>query len=248
MSDNEAVSKRLGATALLLAILSIAGRAGAQDDAQDDERIWRSEKGFGKRGSVLFSIENIFGFMDQTYASYGGNNNSNTDFNHKGFFPPGLVGTRLGVHALMSSGLTLGSILGFWTEGASSAGSNGTTTITVLQVGPRIGYAVSFPKTTKIGFWGRGGPTFQYADVGFSSGGQNSSSNSSNLWSFDLSFEAFLVWTPVEHFGLLFGPSIDVGLTGEQSSSGSSGSNNGSNVGNAGYHSVAFGFGLVFEL
>jgi hypothetical protein len=47
--------------------------------------------------------------------------------------------------------------------------------------------------------------------------GYGGNSGSADLWALDLSFEAFLVWTPVEHFGLLAGPSFDIGIAGDES-------------------------------
>jgi hypothetical protein len=82
----------------------------------------------------------------------------------------------------------------------------------MINLGPRIGYAGALPKAKMFGYWGRVGPTFQYVHVGFGGNG-----GSSDIWALDLSLEAFLVWTPVEHFGLLAGPSFDIGLAGDAS-------------------------------
>lgn len=213
--------------AIALATLASSVPAYAQgDDAPPADQ--GTTRGFGERGSALISLENVFGVLDQTYT--GANGSSNTSLNGNGFFPQGFQGTKLGIHGLLSSGITLGGLVGFW---STSGTSQNSLTVTSLHVGPRIGWAGCFKKVKTIGFWGRGGPTFQFDHLG-------EGNNSSDAWALDLSLEAFLVWSPVDHFGLLAGPSVDIGLTGHQSSG-----NTGSDFG---YHAIGMGFGLVFEL
>jgi hypothetical protein len=220
----------LSGVVVALAALFAAPRARADEPAPAAE-----QKGFGERGSVLFSVESVFGILQQDYFS-GGNGNNNggfdTGLNHAGFFPAGLVGTRLAVHGLTEGGITYGGIVGFAT--ASDTGSSDGHT-TVLQLGPRIGYAGALPKFKPIGYWARIGPTLQYVDSG-------SHGSSLNLWLLDLSIEAFIVWTPVEHFGVLAGPSFDIGLAGHESSP------NGGSGQDVGYKSVGVSLGLVFDL
>lgn len=220
------VPAAVGAVAAI-AMLAVAPPADAQDGPPD-----QGARGFGERGSMLFSVENVFGVLDQTYTASG---NSSTSLNDNGFFPQGFVGTKLGAHALLSSGITVGGIVGFWNE--TSTNQNGGS-FTALNVGPRIGWAGCLKKYKAIGFWGRVGPTFQY--VNFSAGGNGGT----DAWALGLSFEAFLVWSPVDHFGLLAGPSIDAGLTGHQSVNGAPPNS----PTDFGYHSVGMSFGLVFEL
>jgi hypothetical protein len=193
-------------------------------------------RGFGERGSILFSVENVFGVLDQTYTAGSGNTASNQTLNDNGFFPQGFVGTRLGINGLLSSGITLGGIFGVWNETSTNQNNNGS--FTALNIGPRIGWAGCLKKYKALGFWGRVGPTFQYVNIG--SGGNNGA----DAWALDLSFEAFLVWSPVDHFGLLAGPNVDVGLTGHESVNGAPPNS----PTDFGYHAVGMSFGLVFEL
>lgn len=223
-----------------LALVALSAPARAQSDDVPPSEPAAATRGFGERGSVLFGVENVFGVLDQTYS---GNNGSNTSLNDNGFFPQGFVGTKLGIHGLLSSGITLGGIVGVWND--TSTNQNGGS-FTSFNIGPRFGWAGCLKKYKALGFWGRVGPTFQY--VNFSETltvGTTSQSVSTDAWAMALSFEAFIVWSPVDHFGLLAGPTVDVGLTGHESVSGGSSPSQGSDFG---YHSVGMSFGLVFEL
>jgi hypothetical protein len=219
----------------LLAVLafgaSVAGTARAQDTGQPPAAESGStaappaEKGPGQRGSFLLSIENVFGYLHQSFSEGG----TDLTFDNTGFFPATL-GTRLGLHGVTDSGITYGGIVGVTHVSNTGSGTGGST---LLELGPRIGYAFMLPKAPTIGLWGRVGPTFTYADS-FDNGG------SDNAWFLDLSFDAFIVWTPVEHFGLLAGPTLDVALTGNDSPpQGQSAKIT--------YGTFGMGFGLVFD-
>jgi len=223
-----AVGKVLAAIGTAAAIAAQSAPALAQDAAPAAEE---GARGFGERGSVLFGIENVFGVLDQTYTASNNGGGAIPSFNDNGFFPQGLVGTRLSLHGLLSSGITLGGIMSVWN---ATATGQGNSSLTAFDVGPRIGYAACLKKYKALGFWGRVGPTFQYAT-------DSAGSSSQDIWTIDLSFEAFLVWSPVDHFGLLAGPSVDIGIAGHESPSQGNGYD-------AGYHSVGMSFGLVFEL
>jgi hypothetical protein len=222
----------IGTAAAIATLALSAPAAHAQEPTADV-----GGRGFGERGSVLFSVENVFGVLDQTYTAGPPPNSppntggSSQSLNDNGFFPQGFVGTRLGINGLLSSGITLGGIVGVWND--SSTNQNGGS-FTAVNIGPRFGWAGCLRKYKALGFWGRVGPTFQYVNFGL--GGNNSV----DAWALDLSFEAFIVWSPVDHFGLLAGPNVDIGLTGHESSQ-----NQGTDFG---YHAVGMSFGLVFEL
>jgi hypothetical protein len=221
-------------TAAAIATLALSAPAARAQETAPEAR------GFGERGSVLFSVENVFGVLDQTYT---GANNSSQSLNDNGFFPQGFVGTRLGISGLLSSGITLGGIVGVWNE--TGTNQNGGS-FTVLNIGPRIGWAGCLKKYKALGFWGRVGPTFQFEHASQTTTAGNVSNNFSNdAWALDLSFEAFLVWSPVDHFGLLAGPNVDLGLTGHESTSQTGQQGQSSDFG---YHAVGMSFGLVFEL
>jgi hypothetical protein len=229
-----AVGKVPAAIAMAAALVALASPARAQDGAA---AVDEGARGFGERGSVLLSVENVFGVLDQTYSQGSGNTGTSTTLDDNGFFPQGFVGTKLGINGLLSSGITLGGIVGVWNQ--TSTNQNGGS-FTVFNIGPRIGWAGCLKKHKALGFWGRVGPTFQYVNA--SNGGNNGGSED---WALALSFEAFFVWSPVDHFGLLAGPTVDAGLTGHASQNNPGGQSQGSDFG---YHAVGMSLGLVFEL
>jgi hypothetical protein len=216
----------LVATGLALLAATSAGPANAADESP-------TRPGFGQRGSFLLSVENAFGILNQTYSE----GNTDVSVNGTGFFASGLglgfSGTRLGLHGLASSGLTYGGVVGFAALGETGSGH---THVTALMLGPRIGYAGSMPKTAVVGYWARIGPTFGWFDTG---GG----SSSSSTFITDLSIEAFLVWTPVEHFGVLGGPTFDIPLYGSTSSSGNNTSSQ-----DIKWQTFGMSLGLVFDM
>jgi hypothetical protein len=73
---------------------------------------------------------------------------------------------------------------------------------------PRVGYAIGF--SNKFGFWPRGGFTYHSRsrdDDAFVDDDENG---------FAFTAEAMFYWTPIEHFGFLFGPTLDIDFTGER--------------------------------
>jgi len=231
LSDNGRVGKPAAiGTAVAIATLALSASVARAQEVTTGE----SARGFGERGSVLFSVENVFGVLVQTYT--GANGASNPSVNDNGFYPPGFIGTRVGVNGLLSNGITLGGIVGFWSESRDQNGGS----VTVFNVGPRVGWAGCLKKYKALGFWGRVGPTFQY--VNLSSGGTNN--GGADAWALDFSFEAFIVWSPVDHFGLLAGPSVDIGMTGHESANNAPANT----PTDFGYHAIGMSFGLVFEL
>jgi hypothetical protein len=217
-------------TAAAIATLTLSAPAARAQEVATDQ----GARGFGERGSVLFSVENVFGVLDQTYSTGSGNTSTSSTLNDNGFFPQGFVGTRLGINGLLSSGITLGGVFGVWND--TSTNHNGGS-FTAVNIGPRFGWAGCLKKYKALGLWGRVGPTFQYVNVSTTVG---NTSASVDAWALDLSFEAFIVWSPVDHFGLLAGPNVDIGLTGHESTQ---------NTGNDfGFHTIGMSFGLVFEL
>lgn len=104
---------------------------------------------------------------------------------------------RLGIDGFIIDGLSLGGTLAVWfdDEGGRNRGNS-----TAFLIYPRIGYAISF--SDSFGFWPRGGLTITTSDPG-----------NDNV---ALTFEATFFGIPVEHFGLNFGPTIDVAFAGDR--------------------------------
>jgi hypothetical protein len=72
---------------------------------------------------------------------------------------------------------------------------------------PRVGYLIMF--SDKFGFWPRGGFTYHSGSIDYDGPRKDSESG------FAFTAEAMFVWTPVEHFGFAFGPTLDIDFTGE---------------------------------
>ncbi len=82
--------------------------------------------------------------------------------------------------------------------GAGFATTTNADTLTIFSFNPRVGYAAAL--TEHVSFWPRGG--FSY--VHLSDGG--------SAYLLALTLEAQFVFTPVRHFGILLGPTFDVGF------------------------------------
>jgi hypothetical protein len=196
--------RKLLVPACAAALVATATDARAQAPAESATEA----QGFGERASTIFSVESVFGYLTQSYDPNNGG--GGLSFTHSGFFPTGFMGTRIGLHHVLPSGVTLGGLFGFAYESGTGPDSSD---LTAFNLGPRVGYAGALPKAKMLGYWARVGPSFQLIHVG-----NSRSSNSTDIWALDLSLEAFFVWTPVEHFGVLAGPSFDIGIAGNASS------------------------------
>lgn len=167
-----------------------------------------NELGFGKRASFLFALDNAFGV-----SADRANSGSATTF--LGAFP-GIFGPRIGLHGASSGGLTGGVNLGLTYLSVRDDG------ILVLSVAPRIGYATSASPT--VGFWFRGGPNFH--SLSGSAAGEGTAL-------VGIGGEAFVVITPVDHFGVMIGPTAEASVDGSD---------------NDKYTSIGFSVGLVSDL
>jgi hypothetical protein len=175
------------AAALLVGASLVASSALAQDAATPA----KPTEGFGKRSHGVFSIENALGFLEQNFSDNGHTESIDT----KGFLA-GLFGPRLAIHGIADSGLTYGLRFGFWH--LEDLHGNGHPP-TFVELSPRIGYAGAVQPV--LGYWLRTGPSFFFFHEG----------TDDNTW-FDWSFEAFGVLTPTDHFGVLIGPTVDIGI------------------------------------
>ncbi len=161
--------------------------------AQPDE----FEEGFGEREAFVLSVERSFGFVSQTF---GVEDNDDT-FESQGFFTP--IWGDIGFFDASDS-VTWGALLGV---SHLHFGDDDDSGFLVVRAKPRVGF--TFAKDEQIGAWLRFGPSFLLV----SSSSDNSDDDTS--YYFAGSGEAYLVYTPVEHFGLLAGPVIDIHIYGQ---------------------------------
>lgn len=100
--------------------------------------------------------------------------------------------TRAAIDGFITDQLSLGGSLGFFSQSGDWEGNG-------FIFSPRVGYAI--PLSRVFTFWPRGG--FTYYDIG-------------DTHLIALSGEAMFVASPHPSWGILFGPTLDFGFTGEQ--------------------------------
>lgn len=154
---------------------------------------------FGERDSFAFTVENLLGIVTTSVGQ--GDESSSVDT--LGMLPP--YWGDVGLFSMSPNGFNWGALVGFEhlavTDGAD---------VTLLKLRPRLGWATS--KNQTLGAWLRGGPSLMMAHSGAEDGGD---AQTSEL--FALGFEGYVVITPAEHVGILFGPHADFHLVGHAS-------------------------------
>lgn len=99
--------------------------------------------------------------------------------------------TRAAIDGFVTDQLSIGGSIGFFTQ-------SGDPDFDGFLLAPRVGYAI--PLSRVFSFWPRGGFTF------YDTGNRNV---------FAFSGEGMFVVTPRPGWGILFGPTLDLGLMGE---------------------------------
>ncbi len=153
---------------------------------------------FGNQGDITFSAERLMGiyFYDEGFGT------TNVGL---GIAPLGSSVyhlPRLGVDYFVIDNLSVGGSLGFGlvdvhdrTVGPGVVDRGGTTSGALINL--RVGYALEFNNT--FGFWPRGGFTYR---------------NFGDDEEFALTLEAMFYAAPVEHFAIIAGPLMDLGIAG----------------------------------
>lgn len=172
-----------------LVALASAGFSAALCLATAPAHAQASGAHFGERGAFLFTVERVFGFQNQQFSEDGGSIDST---GYQPFFWGGV-----GLFGMSASGLSFGALLGLirWEDDDGDA-------VSVVQARPRIGYGGT-EQQGRFGYWVRGGPTLIY----------------SHRESFDalasaLGAEAYAVFFPARHVGILVGPHAEFNLAG----------------------------------
>jgi len=182
---------------------------------------------FGEKGQVAISAERLFGLTyDSASRTQNGQDTSVkvTHFsllsspvtiggNAAGFVWAGYGSPRVAGDYFLINRLSLGAALGYahWSLKTEPAGLNPapTTSGDSFTFAPRVGYFLAF--NDMIGFWPRGG--FTYRTFSATDGGGRDSSGH------DLAFtlEAPFAFTVIPHVVFWGGPTLDLGLSGSQS-------------------------------
>jgi len=170
---------------------------------------------FGTKGDVVFSGERLFGFhsthvFEEREAPVDDYENDWTSFD-LGWRGPYVVDfspydtPRLGFDYLIIDSLSIGGTLGFASIDSDEDGPLvNDASGTAFLFAPRVGYVYMFNDV--IGIWPRGG--FNYhsfsVDDAFTESG------------FGITLECMFPIAPVQHFGFLVGPTLDIDFAGER--------------------------------
>ena len=153
---------------------------------------------FGNKKDMTFSAERLMGvyFFDERNAP-GPGPSSSTHIG-LGIAPLGASVSpyllpRFGFDYFVIDNLSIGGSLGFGDFDPEGDGNSRSGALIAF----RVGYALEFSKV--FGFWPRGGFTYR---------------NFTQDEEFGLTLEAMFYAAPVEHFAIIFGPLMDLGIAG----------------------------------
>jgi hypothetical protein len=201
-----------------VATSSLAPSASAQEEGQGNHR-------FGSPGFIV-SADRLLPLLSYQSIKTSSNGSSDTEsrlsialMNSGPFevFASFYNLPRLSFDWLPVRNLTIGGAAWLYTDlqasntvspGGGSSKSTDQPKVTYWGVAPRIGYII--PMGEKLSLWPRVG--VEYHNVSSSDVG----SGSGSITQFALEAEAMLVISPWNHFGFTVGPTIDVPITGEQ--------------------------------
>lgn len=164
---------------------------------------------FGAQGVAALFGERLFGIhfsrVRQELPNGNSVNVSDTSIQlgwtgGRGLYSPFEI-PRVGFDYFIIDSLSLGGSLGYASSNVESGNNDQDNEAFIFA--PRVGYAIMF--TPVIGFWPRGGFTYHSTDD--DPGGDDSG--------MAFTAEAMFILAPVPHFGILFGPTLDIDFTGD---------------------------------
>ncbi len=178
----------------LAAVVVAAGLLGATS-AKAQER-------FASKGTAAFSADRLFGLtLHHESTQVGGGvavTADTTDFGLAWRTPQDHYEIpRLSFDYFVINGLNIGGSIAFANVSGDAHGSD------FLFV-PRVGYCWMFNDV--VGFWLRGGVSYH----------NRSYRGSRGEWDLALEAEGMFVITPVNHFGFVVGPTMDISLAGKR--------------------------------
>jgi hypothetical protein len=181
-----------------LALVAVVAMA-STSDAQESKPTPQS---FGARSSVVVTLDDFIGVFRETVYSPDATNTSEQGGLFFGTHTGALSfaeTARLGVHAFVAPWLSLGTGLhASMHESADTAPLTGN----VLGVSPRIGFVAG--TSPQSAFWFRVGVQYYHHDYG----------DKGSAWDFGPGIEVLYVYTPHSHFGVTFGPVMELDLAG----------------------------------
>lgn len=157
----------------------------------------------------------------------------------------------VGLHYSVIPALTIGAQLGLVrSSSTNSSEANGKTvesdgpTSSGFLFAPRIGYIIGPSNAFYI--WARGGITYFQGSSSIETSTNNVVTKSENTRSgLALSIDPMFVVTPVNRFGIMFGPVLDLGLSGKDKTETTTGSTTNSQENDSKITNFGFQFGLL---
>jgi hypothetical protein len=183
------MSIRISSSLLVVSffIASFAGSASAQDPTQDTGG--GPARNFGAPGQVAFSNENSL------QVRHSSDKVTEIDIAPAADF-------------FVLQNFSVGGVIGFdYTKVGNHDGTR-------FQIGPRVGYNLSF--TNMLGVWPRVGLSYAHSSAGYTvaNGNQEVSTSTSND-SIAINLFVPLMMHPATHFFVGFGPFLDADLSGD---------------------------------
>jgi hypothetical protein len=184
--------------------------------------------GLAAPGTFILSVDRLVPIFAYTANGFGsGSSSSSQKISSFSLFgnPLGLVQSMYNVPRVAfdfrgPGGLTFGGDLYLFLTLSASVSSAGSSRdqdkLTVFGIAPRAGYVV--PLSPLAYFWPRAGVSFTLL------GDSPPNGNSTTQQQFGVDLEGMFVVSPVEHVGIIFGPVIDIPISGSVSSGSGAGS------------------------
>jgi hypothetical protein len=164
---------------------------------------------FGAKGQLAISAERLFGFTHDSVTVDGATGKlDNFSFLSSpvvgGGLWGGFSGPRVAGDYFIIDHLSLGGAIGYSHWSAGNANANVAASGDSFTFAPRVGYSFAFNNI--VGIWPRAGFTYKTYSAG----------NDSNH-DLALTIEVPFVFTVIPHVAFWAGPTLDVGLSGSQS-------------------------------
>ncbi len=178
-----------------LCSIAISGQASAQKLGENLDVAFSADRLFGITFSKVTTERpgDLDSHVDTTRFSFG--------WGGRSVVSPYEI-PRAAIDVFVANRLSLGGSIGFANVSVDSNDNRGNPDYSTFLLAPRVGYVWGLSNT--FSFWLRGGLSYHSA--------HDTDGNETGL---GLTFEPTFVFTPVDHFGIVFGPTLDLDVTGD---------------------------------